>query len=171
MLQMAERTFLPFKTEMWLFLLGMPVGIGLLNTLLQWAQHNAEMSVSRSVWEVCFDLINGFGGDPTSLPGKLAGVGLSFFAMIMLASFTANLAAFQTASSLGSYVASMAQARDLKLRICVPFSIRKEMEAAYPHNHFVSGLNVAYNDDTLYQDQNCDAMILRDSKLHRLRMG
>merc|ERR1740129_1523276 len=129
------QAFAPFKPEVYILLTIVPFVLGLVNALIRATGPRDDdddgtsspaglgfylwSTGKKEAWAASFDLINGYSQDiPSSLPMRVAGIGTSFFAMIVLASFTANLAAFLTIRRQGDYVQSMNVAISRGWTIC-----------------------------------------------------
>ncbi|BFZ02738.1 hypothetical protein BsWGS_05777 [Bradybaena similaris] len=81
----------------------------------------APSTLGHSLWYVAGAITMSGGGDPPkSLSGRLLIAGFWFFAVIMMSTFTANLAAFLTVSRLGMTITSL---EDLSRQSEVKYSV------------------------------------------------
>ena len=69
---------------------------------------------------------------PVSFPGRVAQLGYGFFIMVILASYTANLATILVAKSQSAGIQSIQDAIDKQLTICVLSAVQPELTAKYP---------------------------------------
>mmetsp|Transcript_32411 Transcript_32411/g.81669 ORF Transcript_32411/g.81669 Transcript_32411/m.81669 type:complete len:512 (+) Transcript_32411:120-1655(+) len=75
----------------------------------------------------------GAANSPLSVPGRLANLGFGFFVLITLASYTANLTTVLVSRGSISGIASMKDAIDRGLTICVNSEVLSQLAAQYPN--------------------------------------
>jgi len=98
-----------------------------------------------------------------SLPYKLLMFGFSFFILISVSSYVANLAAFLTLSGVSDYINTMEKAVAYKTKICGHSVLRDELQLRWPDANFVfpeSGSS-KYGVFDLYDAGKCDVMAVQ----------
>ena len=77
--------------------------------------------------------------NPTSVPGRLATIGFGWFLLILMSSYTANLASILVAKTGGgNSIQNIQDAIAKKARICTLAPIVPELKVEYPNGLFVS---------------------------------
>jgi len=77
--------------------------------------------------------------NPTSVPGRLAALGFGWFLLILMSSYTANLASILVAkTSGGNSINNIEDAINKKARICTLAPILPELKVEYPRGLFVT---------------------------------
>jgi len=95
-----------------------------------------------------------------SLPHKLLMFGFSFFILISISSYVANLAAFLTLSGVSDHIRTMEAAIADKMKICAHPVLRDELQVRWPDANFVfseSGTEF-YGVLDLFDAGKCDVM-------------
>jgi hypothetical protein len=75
--------------------------------------------------------------NPASVPARISALGFGFFCMIVLTSYTANLASLLVAKAGKNSINSIEDAIENNLKICILASIKTEFQANYPKAIFV----------------------------------
>lgn len=119
-------------------------------------------------------MLGGIEEYPRTTPKMIVTLGWSFFILISLSAYTANLAAFLTKQDgFSSYIGSMEQAATSRARVCVADAIYDQVAALYPRNTLVRAVNPGL--DALVRSGGCDAFLesltaaqLGERDVHRL---
>ena len=135
----------PFTPELWITFVTCVFGVSLLSVLfanrhgnrkLWWHKFRDVQWVEGSWWyrvliflrllldSFLEDATMAFGGAVTfelrsNLSTKILNFGFGFFILVIVAAYTANLAAFLTLASTGDYIKSMSDAIARKVPMCV----------------------------------------------------
>ena len=189
---LAFRMFEPFSGTLWLTI----VLIALLMSIVQayvfqdewredgwdeWREAQGPLqALGVIVWmggshfaRSCLDFtLGGIEEYPRTAPKMIATLGWSFFILISLSAYTANLAAFLTRQDAHSdYIGSMEQASAMRARVCVKDAIFDQVAALYPRNTLVRAVNL----DAEVRSGGCDAFLesmnsaeLGEQGVHRL---
>ncbi len=94
-----------------------------------------------------------------SVPHKFVAFGFGFFILIISSSYTANLATFLSYTKGSTYISSMKQAIDDKVKFCIPSYLEDTLQDTWPNARFVPLDNYK---DTVFEamkSKKCDAII------------
>jgi hypothetical protein len=109
--------------------------------------------------------------NPTSVPARLACIGFGWFLLILMASYTANLASILVVkSTMENVVSSLDDAIKQRLQICIMSPILPEMGAIYPGINFVSTDGAAAVLRAMNKKE-CDVGILAANDIRRAMSG
>ena len=132
----------------------------------------AKASVAVSLWggyvaRSCMHLSAGFPDEGKSTAETIAWVGWAFLILIVVAAYTANLAAFLLRGPTSYYIKSMDQAVAEKKIVCVALQVKPELEIRYPGAR-LRGLSFSgeFADD--YKENSCDAVVWSMPVVQRL---
>jgi hypothetical protein len=112
--------------------------------------------------------------NPKSVPARISSLGFGFFCMIVLTSYTANLASLLVAKAGKNSITSIEDAIEANLKICILASIKTEFQANYPMANFVES---ADGHDQLAKtlqgpgEKVCDAFITSKWEWEKIEAG
>eukprot|EP00277_Geminigera_cryophila_P041526 CAMPEP_0173098872 /NCGR_PEP_ID=MMETSP1102-20130122/35075_1 /TAXON_ID=49646 /ORGANISM="Geminigera sp., Strain Caron Lab Isolate" /LENGTH=514 /DNA_ID=CAMNT_0013991623 /DNA_START=199 /DNA_END=1743 /DNA_ORIENTATION=+ len=143
-LSMFEKPFKPFSWELWGLVFGFLFFSGFVNMLAD-NQNEDDFQNPHPVARVFKATYLSFAGyfqggaanNPTSAPARVAQLGYGFFILIILASYTANLATILVAKSGKTGIDSIQAAIEQGVSICVLSAIHPQALAKFPKANFV----------------------------------
>jgi hypothetical protein len=180
----AFRVFEPFTVSTWITLIGLVVFMSLVELWIfrdQWREgeawvnaksRKAKASVVVSLWggyvaRSFMHLLAGFPDEGQSSAQTIAWVGWSFLILIVVAAYTANLAAFLLRGSASYYIKSMDQAIAEEKIVCVALAVKAELEIRYPGAR-LRGLSFSGEFAEDYTANDCDAVVWSMPVVQRL---
>ena len=180
----AFRVFEPFTMSTWSTLFGLIVLMSVVELWIfrdQWREgeawrnaktRKAKASVAVSLWggyvaRSFMHMSAGFPDEGQTSAQTIAWVGWAFLILIVVAAYTANLAAFLLRGSTSYYIKSMDQAVAEEKIVCVAFAVKPELEIRYPGAR-LRGLSFSgeFADD--YTANSCDAVVWSMPVVQRL---
>ena len=193
-LSLVTKIFEPFSTALWLSIssavvwtgivyclvdrraqdrireeVGSLEGLSLWQKLALLRRPALEMLLSR-VYTALFELLGGapVGEEGRTTPQKVVIVGWGFFIVTTLATYTANLAAFLTVSSVDHKISSLDECIAVDCQLCVPEAISGVLASQILANYPAAKWATIYGSSSASQtvqrviDGRCDAAILGD---------
>ncbi|XP_041363768.1 ionotropic receptor 25a-like [Gigantopelta aegis] len=110
-------------------------------------ERGQSFDLKESIWYVVGSLTMSGGGDPPrSIPARILVAGFWFFSIVIMSTFTANLAAFLTVSRMGASISSL---NELASQSDVRFSVVKETSIM---NYFKRMAAIEDNFYTIWKD-------------------
>jgi len=136
-----EQTFIPFEYELW----GLLIGVTMILAVVLWVVERGELGSAgcfQSWWlSVQGLLTGGIAHAPQTVAGKIISTGYTFLILIVLAGYTANLAAFRTVSMKSSEFESMMDIVDKGKSVCVTRVVTPAVRAQYPNINLIQYAN------------------------------
>uniref|UniRef100_A0A7S0WG46 Ionotropic glutamate receptor C-terminal domain-containing protein n=1 Tax=Hemiselmis tepida TaxID=464990 RepID=A0A7S0WG46_9CRYP len=172
------KPFLPFSAELWAFVISFLIFAAIVMTVTD-ARNRDDYENGAALARISKSLYFSFSGyvtggnvnSPASVPGRLAALGFGFFVLITLASYTANLATILVAKSSTQGIASVEDAINQGVTICIETAVSDMLLAAHPSmKHFVHGDNMGSMPAQLVKGT-CGAMLLKEQTLQLLQQG
>ena len=143
---LLAKPFSPFAPALWAFIILYIFLSALVTAITDMANEedfeNQSSYVARYLKSLYLNflgyLTGGPANTPQSVPARIGTMGFGFFTMIVLTSYTANLASLLVAQASRNTIASIDDAIAANLRICIMAAIHPEFEALYPRARFVN---------------------------------
>lgn len=174
----AARVFVPFSNELWLLILGAILLMSLFEVYIfrnQWREQGSDVEWEEAVgfraktkivlsrWGVylgrsMMHMTAGFPDEGSRSAQTMAWIGWSFFILITISAYTANLAAFMLRASHGSYIRSMSEAIEQGTRICAAVAVEDELRMRYPEATFV-GISFTGSLSESWDQYGCEAVV------------
>ena len=181
----AAKIFLPFDTMLWFMILFVILGVSFLSTLLEvrvskrriyWSHYDDVDWNTISYWRrtkifcrvlldsLVDDFTNAYAGgvdmDPeVRLHQKILRNGFAFFLTLVIAAYTANLAAFMTIqASYVTTVSTIDEAASKEMTICALGGMREDITRLHPsaYIHYIDSLQEMMS---AYDQDNCQAIL------------
>lgn len=165
LLTLAFRMFEPFSGSLWLTIALVALAMSLVQAYVyqdewredagrdEWRDAKGPLqTLSVILWQAgarfarsCLDFsLAGIEEYPRTAPKMIITIGWSFFILISISAYTANLAAYLTRQDAPSdYIGSMEQASVQRTRVCVADAIFDQVAALYPRNTLVRAFDLA----------------------------
>ena len=173
----AARVFVPFSNELWLLILGSIMLMSLIEVYIfrdQWRQRGsdeweeavgcrAKTTVVLKHWATylgrsMMHMTAGFPDEGSRAAQTMAWIGWSFFILIAISAYTANLAAFMLRADHGHYIRSMTEATALGTRICVAVAVEDELRMRYPEATLI-GISFTGSLEESWNQYGCEAVV------------
>lgn len=185
------RPFDPFTWDVWLLTLLVILCSGTLQCVLtarlwwdEWAERvkyeeasdfqKGLLLVSRVTegWYMSYlTMLNGAPelDENQRLATRLLNMGVGLFACILIAAYTANLAAFLGRPPMGDMVNSMQQATERGMKVCAHLQLNNSLARIYPRTHFhYRFMDTASDLQQAMSTDECDAFIM---SMRDMRVG
>ena len=161
---LAFRMFEPFSGTLWMTIVLLALAMSLVQAYVyqdewredgldEWREAKGPLQAFGVIVMIggslfarsCLDFtLGGIEEYPRTAPKMMVTLGWSFFILISLSAYTANLAAFLTRQDAHSdYIGSMEQASAARARVCVADAIFDQVAALYPRNTLVRAVDLA----------------------------
>lgn len=186
----ARKILNPFEPNLWAILIGLVFLMGALTALFAnpEAEHNIWYDTFRSnEWKTSSSIARAatllmvvlqssveqahflFAGDVShdlqaTASQKVLSFGYSFLVLIVVATYTANLAAFLTLSGANDYISSMDDAIDQGVSLCVHKVLTKDLKRVWPEATLVNASQATFSNDSIRDDPNLAMLELYDNK-------
>jgi hypothetical protein len=174
---MLAKPFLPFAWNLWGLVVGFLLFSGFVNMLADNKNQDDFENPSKfaRVFKSIFLSFGGYfaGGsvnNPSSAPARVAQLGYGFFILIILASYTANLATILVAKSSKRGINSIQDAIDQGVTICVLKALEQQATSLFPQAkwHLVSGSDGQVRDLNLGK---CGATLIHEQRITKAQSG
>jgi hypothetical protein len=142
-----ERPFLPFSGRLWLLALVFLVCSGMIMVVTDSGGNYDDFPrrgfASRAAKGIYFAFLGTFGAAPANksrtIPSKIAQLSLGLFILILVSSYTANLATLLVLNNQSNAINGIQDAIDAGLTICVPNDVASVIQSKHPtlnaHNY------------------------------------
>lgn len=140
MLTVMEQPFLPFEWTLWITIICFLIFSGFILAFAE-HEHNEEDFPDRAWWRGALKgmyvaLMNFFAGGPVNVPqtppGRVITMGIAFFVLIVLATYTANLASFLIAKQMDEPISGLEAALTKGLTVAIADVPFRMLVAEYP---------------------------------------
>jgi hypothetical protein len=138
------KPFSPFQGQLWLGIVGyilLSAWVAAFTDLSNdedFENHHYYARYAKSLYLMVLSYVKGGPeNNPASVPARISSLGFGFFCMIVLTSYTANLASLLVTKAGRNSITSIEEAIDVNMKICILASIKTEFQAKYPKALFV----------------------------------
>ena len=176
-MKVATKVFIPFSPGLWMLLFAVTMMVSLVEVYIfrdewrndghdEWKAANgliAKVKVVVFHWmtylgKALIHITAGLDGTGSCDAQTIMYAGWSFFILITISAYTANLAAYMLRNEAGTYIASMEAAVYQRSVVCVAVAVKAELQARYPGARLQG---VSFTGDLVeeYRSNRCDAVV------------
>uniref|UniRef100_A0A0G4GZX1 Ionotropic glutamate receptor C-terminal domain-containing protein n=1 Tax=Chromera velia CCMP2878 TaxID=1169474 RepID=A0A0G4GZX1_9ALVE len=179
----VTNAFRPFTFTVWLAVLGMTVVSSFLYLFLEYSMNDEDFEQKQTkrnlllrnpcramylTWRSLFSASAEH--SPVGFAGRLMTLGFGFFVLVILSSYTANLASILTTQRTSGRVNSITDIEENRLTLCVQSATISTFAALYPRVKTTTGVGWVKLLE-MYDNNECQAILFSDRAFDELQYG